>query len=236
VDDEKLNFLKLFADRAEMGIERKWANSIDPNEAMTPEKAQQIVATVLREQLIDKPLKSKDPGAKVLHGLLAIDEVFHTLQPSESEIDLVIARAGEDYTAFQALRMLVVLGFPQHFVALRKWDMALKTDLLTEPPAPKGPSIFRDAQRNMVVISQIQQLELLKFNPTRGEKKNKAFNSGCDIVSRAMADVGRALGYGAVESIWKKRDKLPAPQTLASMIVQALVGAPESRDEKPSGK
>jgi len=71
----------------------------------------------------------------------------------------------------------------------------------------------------MVVISQIQQLELLKFNPTRGEKKNKAFNSGCDIVSRAMADVGRALSSGAAESIWKKRDKLPTPQTLANMIV-----------------
>jgi hypothetical protein len=236
VDDEKLNFLKLFAERAEMGNEREWANNIDPNESIAPEKAQQIVATILRKQLIDTPLKSTDRGAKALHGLLAIEEVFHTLQPPESEINLVIAKADEDYTSFQALRTLVTLGFPQHFVALRKWDMALKQDLLTEPPAPKGPSVFRDAQRNMVVISQIQQLELLKFEPTRGEKKNKALNSGCDIVSRAMADVGRALSYSAIESIWKNRNKLPTPHAIAGMLVQAIKGVTDSKSEKPSGK
>ncbi len=236
MDDDRMNFLKLVADRGELGIERNWAQNIDPNGIVTPEKAQRIVATILSKQLINTPLKSTDRGAKVLHGLLAIEEVFHTLQPSESEIDLVIAKSENDYTAFQSLRMLVTLGFPQHFVALRKWNTALKADLLTEPPAPKGTSVFRDAQRNMVIISQIQQLKLLKIDPYRTEMKNKAFNSGCDIVSRALADVGRARSYYAVESIWKNRNKFPTPQTLASMLVQAIVGAPEGKNEKSSGK
>jgi len=236
LDDERLKFLELSTNRLEKGIQRNWANSIDPNEAIAPEKAQQIVATILREQLIDMPRKSTELGMKAFHGMLMLQELFPTLEPSDSEIALAIARAKDDYSTFQALRMLVVLGFAEHFVALRGWNRDVMADLVTEPPAPKGPSVFRDTHRNMIVISQIQQLELLKFKPMRSDKKNDAPISGCDIVAGAMTDVGRAMSYSAVESIWKNRNQLSPPQILARMLKQAIVGGVEGKSEKPSGK
>lgn len=224
MDNERQNFLEQFAERVEMGIERNWANSIEQKQIVASEEAQQIVANVLKHQLLSNTLKSTDLGMKVLHGLLALEEVFPALAPSENDIDLAIARAKDDYTTFQALRVLIVLGFPQNFVVLRAWERALKADLLTEPPVPKGPSVFRDAQRNMLIISQIKQLEQLNFKPTRSEKKNKALVSGCDIVSRAMGDIGRGMPYSTIETIWKNRDKIPRPKTLAVLLSQATVG------------
>lgn len=236
MNNTNLKPLELFADRLEMGIERKWADMIGPNETIAPEKARQLVANVLRQQLLEIQLKSTDRGTKAYHGLLALEEVFPNIAPNEHEVDLAIARANHDYATFQALRILVVLGFPDRFVALRHWDTALKADLLTEPPIPKGPSVFRDAQRNMIIISQIEQLKQVRFRPTRSEKKDKALTSGCDIVSGAMTDVGRAMSYSAVESIWKNREKLPQPKTLGELLVQAATGTIEGNNEKSSGK
>lgn len=236
MDNECLKFLGLLADRVEMGIERNWADRIGPNETIAPEKAQQLVANILRQQLVDTQLKSTDRGVKAFYGLLALQDVFPNIPPNEHEVDHAIARANQDYVAFQALRMLLVLGYSKSFGALQAWDRALKADLLTEPPAPKGPSALRDAQRNMVIISQIKQLERLRFKPTRSEKKNKVLISGCDIVSGAMADIDRAMSYSTVETIWKNRGKLPQPKALANMLIQALGGALEGNNEKSSGK
>tara|TARA_R110002051_G_scaffold320982_1_gene407466 strand:+ start:1640 stop:2350 length:711 start_codon:yes stop_codon:yes gene_type:complete len=236
MNNERMKFLGLFADRVEMRIELDWADTIGPNETIAPEKARQLVANVLRQQLVDTQLKSSDSGMKAFYGLMALEVVFPGIAPNAREVDLVIARANEDYVAFQALRMLVVLGYPKSFVALQAWDRDLKADLLTEPPAPKGPSVLRDAQRNMIIISQIKQLERLRFKPMRSEKKNKSPISGCDIVSGAMADIDRAMSYSTVETIWKNRDKIPQPKTLANMLIQGLVGSLEGDNEKSSGK
>jgi hypothetical protein len=236
MDNELLKLQRLFADRLEMGIERDWADRIGPNETIAPEKARQLVADVLRQQLIDTQPKSTDPGMKASYGLLALEDVFPGIAPNEHEVDLAIARANDDYVAFQALRMLVVLGYSKSLGALQAWDRALKADLLTEPPAPKGPSVLRDVQRNMVIVSQIEQLERLRFKPTRGAKQNKALSSGCDIVSGAMEDIGRAISYSTVETIWKNRDKIPQPKTIGNMLIQTLFGAPEGNNEKSSGK
>lgn len=236
MDDKDLKLWVQIADRVKMKNARRWADTLDPNETVTSEKAQHIVANILRQQLIDVKVKSADTGAKILHGFLALEDVFPSVTPNEREVDIAIARANDDYPTFQALRVLVLLGYPQHFVALRAWDRALKADLLTEPRVPKGPSVFRDAQRNMIIISQIKQLERLNFKPTRSEKKDKALISGCDIVSDAMADINRSMSYSAVETIWKNRDKLPQPETLANMLIQALVSALEAENEKSSGK
>lgn len=228
--------LSLLADWLQLRNRLEWAHRIPPDEKMGHEEARKIVAEVLKKVLFDTPKKSADLGMKTLHGLLSLEKVFPGIKPSEAEIDLAIAKSKADYTTFQALRMLVVLGYPQQFAALRAWERALKADLLVEPPAPKGPSVYRDTHRNMALVSQLRQLEQLNFKPTRSEKKSKFFISGCDIVAGAMKDVGHAMSYSTVETIWKNRNTAPAPNILASMLKQAILADIQDKKEMSSGK
>jgi hypothetical protein len=233
VNEQKLAFLRLLADRAAMANERARGQAAAEHDGISPEEAKQLVTDALRRQLVGKQLKSSDRGMKVLVGLLSLDEVFPSFPPSETEINRAIERSNVDYATFQAVRMLVVLGFPESFASLRSWRRSLMAGILTEPPLPKGPSRFRDAQRNMILISQIHELEKLGFSPTRGAKKNGVYTSGCDIVAAAVSGVCQIMTYEAIEAVWKSRSVLIKPEILALMLQEAITGSQVYSGEGP---
>ena len=96
--------LSLLADRLLLRNKLEWAHRIPSDEKIGHEEARKIVAEVLKKVLIDTPKRSADLGMKTFHGLLALEKVFPGINPSETEIDLAIAKSKADYTTFQALR------------------------------------------------------------------------------------------------------------------------------------
>ncbi|TCP41350.1 hypothetical protein EV662_10596 [Rhodovulum marinum] len=170
-------------------------------------------------------------------GMLELQGVFPSLPspPSEAEVVDAIERSSTDYKTFQALRLSARLGFSDQYPALKAWERDLISGLVNEPPLPKGPSNARDAQRNMLIVSQIRQLDVAGFKPMRNEATS-ARTSGCDIVADVMTDLGNPMTYSAVEAVWKNRDKAPQPKFLADLLVEGVLRKLPDQGEPTSEK
>lgn len=222
----KREFLDLLLGRLEAGSARNW-NEQNTSTELTANEAREKVAELFRTQLFDG-VGAKDPGAKTFAGMLSLQTAFPSLPrpPSDDEILHAIERSKTDYYAFQALRILARLQIAPQSAALKTWEQNVLLGLIDEPPLPKGPSAFRDAHRNMLIISQIEQLEHAGFKPTRNKQRNvdsEAHESGCDIVADSLSSLGQGMSYAAVERVWKNREKQPRLDILATLITHAIL-------------
>ena len=226
MDEAKREVLDLLQDRLKRSLARKW-NEHDASSELTANEAREKVTELFRDQLTDG-IGAKDPGGNAFAGLLSLQTAFPSLPrpPSDDEILHAIERSKADYYAFQALRILAHLQIAPRSAALKTWEQNALLGLICEPPFPKGPSPFRDAHRNMLIISQIEQLEHAGFKPTRNKQQNvdsEAHESGCDIVADSLSSLGQGMSYAAVERVWKNREKQPRLDILATLITHAIL-------------
>lgn len=226
MDRTKLEFFNLLLARLEAASERRWYETrLSPE--LTAQEAQGKVSEVFKNQLLEG-ISPKSPGGNVVIGLCDLQMVFPSLPPSEDEVIDAITRSQDEYYVFQALRLLARLKIAPDSKALKTWERNLLSGLISEPPLPKGPSPYRDAHRNMLIVSQIEQLQMAGFKPMRNMQRSvngTTVPSGCDIVAEALASVGRAMmTYQAVALVWKKRKEQPKPEYLAELMTQATLG------------
>ncbi|UYV37392.1 hypothetical protein N4R57_21020 [Rhodobacteraceae bacterium D3-12] len=217
MSNNEIDALKLLEQALQRGNDRNWSERTGSQE-LTKEEATKFVAKVLSEQLT-QTLGSKDPGSNIMRGLLVLQDVFKTLPPSEEDIVRTIECSQHDYHAFWALRFLATLKIAPNSTALQRWQSSFLSGAINEPPLPKGPYRDRDAHRNMLIVSQIKQLEQIGFRPTRNDASTHQ-NSGCDIVADALQSLGKGMSYSAVERVWKERDKLPQPKYIADLLIE----------------
>jgi hypothetical protein len=222
MDTGKKIFLEAIAQSLEKQERREWAHK----QIRTPlhaSEAQQKVVAALKGQLQPKP-SSKDVSAKLYEGLLSLDTYFENIPPTENQIQTVIEKSQSDYRAFQALRAFAFLKVSPNSPTIKNWQDSLQLGLLTEPKMPRGPSPFGNAHRNMLIISQIKQLEALGWDPTQNNA-TKGNNSGCGIVAAAMSELGHTMTYEAVENVWKKRNEFVKLAYLKTLTEHALQSA-----------
>ncbi len=198
-------------------IQRKWA---ERSPKISREEALAQVKQTLSEQLFNRDLlNSKE--AIFLRGSIAIEEVFDPIPPSEETIEAAIEGALDDYETFLAIRTLVVLGYDHQSPALKRFKILFLAGMIQEPKGKPGPSIVRDIHRNMIIASQVQQLECLGIYPTRNSA-TETKHSGCDLVALALSELDEHIEYSKVERIWKKRGQRPNLSILYDLLSPAL--------------
>ena len=237
MSDQQPDLLELIAQRIGAKDDRAWAERLDGAE-LTRQEAVGKVTEILREQLVRLSGGSKSLGMNGFLGLLWVEEAFPSLPslPTKDEVEIAIEQSNTDYKTFQALRILARLEYSEIYPALKTWEKDLISGLKIEPRMPKGPSTFRDAQRNMLLVSQVRQLRIAGFKPTRNEVTS-SHTSGCDIVAEAMTEIGHTMTYAAVEAVWKKRDTIiPRPKLLVALLQKSVLGALPSQIDNPSEK
>lgn len=198
--------------------ERNWVLQT-PN--VTHEQALAQVKQTLEEQLLDREVLNSNK-AMFLRGAIAIETVFDPIPPSEETIKAAMKHALDDYDTFLAIRNLAVLGYGSQSPALRRFQTQFMGNIIQEPKKTRGPSISRDLHRNMIFASQIEQLKNIGINPTRSSA-TKAEESGCDLIVRAMGELGEHISYPMVERIWKSREKRPKLSFLSELLSHELM-------------
>lgn len=225
MDENGIKFLELLQSSLKRASERDW-NKRFTKPDLTAEDVVEDVTSILKSQL-ENGIGAKSYGVEVVSGLFSLQVVFSSIPPSEDEIVHAIDRSKYDYYTFQALRVLARLEVSLASDSLKTWKNDFLSGLIKEPPLPKGPFLYRDAHRNMLIISQIKQLERAGFAPTRNIQRgphSDAHASGCDIVAAALSRAGHAISYEAVERIWKKREEQPQAEYIRDLIFEAIIG------------
>lgn len=222
MDESKTTFIELLNSALSRAAERTWSTETE-QVTLTADDAIGAVAQVFENQLVGQ-MTAKTQGAEFFVGVLSLEHVFSSIPPTENEILHAIDRSSDDYYTFQALRILARLRIPPDSVALKRWSDDLISGVVKEPSLPKGPSACRDAHRNMLIVSQLKELNRAGFGPTRNAQRSSdslTGSSGCDIVAVALGRIGHAMSYEAVERVWKKRDKQPKPEHFAKLLLKA---------------
>ena len=184
---------------------------------------------MLREQWIET---AGEPGQAVYLGLLCCSQIFGTISPTREQVSAAVLTSGHDYDAFCALRLLSQITPDGTYPDLDSWKTRLFLGIVATPERPKGRQKFDLRHRDILIASQVQQLEVVGFRPTRnsGAKRDR---SGCDVVATAThrLDGHRAMTYVAVEGVWKRRGSVPL-KGVANEFMQGYLDDIERRRSK----
>ena len=215
----KKYFLETLAQSLEGKGDRYWAQKVK-GEHLSASDAQQKVASILRDQIRPKP-KSTDFGAKAQEGLLSLEVYFESIPPTESQIEAVIEKSKTDYRAFQAVRMFAAQKICPNSPSIKNWQSNLALGLLISSTVLISPSPIGNVHRDMLIVSQVEQLKALGWNPTQNETTTDK-DSGCGIVANAMTELDHPMTYSGVEKVWTKRHNLLKANYLKSLFEYAL--------------
>lgn len=207
--------------------QREWTVGLDRGSVSFSE-AVESVARVLAEHLTE-PDAGDSRGQALVSGLFYCNEIFGTIAPARQQVEAAIQVAQDDYGSFCALNLLLQISAPGTYQILDDWKSSLFLGLVSVPPRPRGRSKFVLAQRDAIMVGQINQLDRLGFKPTRNNGSRRANDmSGCDVVSRATERVQGvpALSYDAVERVWKMRNK-PFFGNVGNEFLEAFIRVPD---------
>lgn len=186
-------------------LQRNWSSQV-LGQQISREDAVKVVAAIFLDQLQEQ-VSLEGIGGDFALSVMCFGKFFPNNPPTESELARVLEEAKTDYYAHLAVTLLVMLNRENPPRQLKTWEQELYLGLIAAPPKPRGPSLYQNAHRDMLIVGQIKQLQAVGWLPTRNEAVNTQ-NSGCDVVREALAIAGVHLSYGAIESVWKKRGSI----------------------------
>lgn len=152
-----------------------------------------------------KAINSDIPGFDTYAAIAYFDRYLPNGMVEEDISELMIL-AETDWFAYRVL--LLVNAFTptiMQFDSLRAWSRQEFLGLNKTPKKPRGKSLVVNVYRDVLVIKLIRQLEEIGFLPTRGRVSSPV--SACDVIKKALENLGTHIAYTSVEKIWEKRNE-----------------------------
>lgn len=217
---ETNNLKKILSALPDRTAQRHWA---EPHKAqpISREAAVENVAKVFRDQNLPQPDRN-DVGVELLEAMTTFGRFFKDTSPSDQEIEEVITKARTDYHAFLALKLLALISQASLPQPLRDWEHKVYLKIEKQPAVPRGPSAVKFAHRDMLIVKQIEQLEIVGFVPTRSSAARHS-DSACDVIVDAFARLGIHMSYDAIEAVWKQRGVRTGIRPIAELFCDGLL-------------
>lgn len=145
-------------------------------------------------------------GRELLEGFLAYSRLEQRTLSNEW-VEQLIEASHTDYYSYQALAFFAQIT-PDHekLPALKTWRNNRYLGIYKAPPRPRGRHEFANYFRDRAICMAIRDLVGLGFTATRSHAA--AGDSACDVVTEALARMGQAISYDAVEKVWVRRERL----------------------------
>jgi hypothetical protein len=137
----------------------------------------------------------------------------------EGRLDLLaLARAGEEDAQIILRNTILEIKsrlepLPAEFIG---YDMELIAGKVPPPRSGPGPDRRNELLRNISIATTVAAVcDRYSLKPTGRSMRKR---SACSIVAEALAVIHMAIGYKAVETIWKKYGRyMPGPGWVAAM-------------------
>lgn len=152
-----------------------------------------------------KAINSDTPGFDTYAAIAYFNHYLPNGMVGEDISELMVL-AETDWFAYRVLLLVNALTPSEMQVDnLRTWSKREFLGLNKTPKKPRGTSSVVNIHRDVLVTKLIGQLEEIGFSPMRG-RESPPF-SGCDVVQKALENIGIHIGYTSVEKIWQKRNE-----------------------------
>jgi len=177
---------------------------------------------------IKNPPKPGSSGTPFYEGFAAAQEYLSAHGAwNRAAFIAMIEDSRENYWSHLALAAAAAITHDKSAMPeLMNWERDYLAKLIDIPTRPAGKSPYANLHRDQIIVSELERLQKVGFKPTRNKSEGSSKNSGCDVIVKALANIGEARGYDAVASIWQNKNKAPNFTAISNAFLVGLNNLP----------